>query len=340
MWCHFCEKNNHNTADCRAIAKAKQRKNGHSETKTVPGKKSLAFLFEEINSLKKQLNTKTPNSKKRKTESLLSTEINLTTTSDEDEEYFPFFSSLTRMKSNKLAKTSHPTSELVVSLNINNEEQLLRALADTGASSSIILEGYTSKNLIQRDKTNQTTWSTMGGQFTTDKTGLVTFSLPEFNLKKQVSWRFHVDDRSKSSSTYDMIIGRDLLGELGIILNFNDHTVTWDTDTIPMKDRGTLNTQDALLEVYLASNEPKSLVDEFSRSTKILDAEYKPAVLKEVTQMCTNLNTEEQHQLLKLLQKYDHLFDGTLGEFNMDPISLHLIDKGVKLVHACPFLEQ
>jgi hypothetical protein len=37
---------------------------------------------------------------------------------------------------------------------------------------------------------------------------LVTFSLPEFNLKKQI-----------------------------IIMNFNDHTVTWDTDTIPMKER-------------------------------------------------------------------------------------------------------
>jgi hypothetical protein len=59
---------------------------------------------------------------------------------------------------------------------------------------------------------------------------LVTFSLPEFNLKKQISWEFHVDDRSESSSTYDMIMGRYLLGELGIIMNFNDHTVTWDTD--------------------------------------------------------------------------------------------------------------
>jgi hypothetical protein len=69
----------------------------------------------------------------------------------------------------------------------------------------------------------------------------VTFSLPEFNLKKQISssWAFHVDDRSESSSTYDMIMGRDLLGELGIIMNFNDHMVTWDTDTIPMKDRDT-----------------------------------------------------------------------------------------------------
>jgi hypothetical protein len=48
-----------------------------------------------------------------------------------------------------------------------------------------------------------------------------------------------VDDRSESSSTYDMIIGRDLLGESGIIMNFNDHTVTWDTETIPIKDRDT-----------------------------------------------------------------------------------------------------
>jgi hypothetical protein len=255
------------------FVKAKQFKNGHSEPKTVPGKKSLAFLFEEINSLKKQSNTnKNPPSKKRKVESVLATEINLTTSSDKDEEYFPFLPSYCRNKSTKLAKTSHPTTEFVVNLQINNEEHLISALADTGAISSSILEAYTSKNLIKSDKSNQTTWSTMGGQFTTDKTGLVTFSLPEFNLKKQISWKFHVDDRSKASNTYDMIMGRDLLGKLGIILNFNDHTVTWDTDTIPMKDRGTLNTQDALLEVYLASNEPQSLVNEFSRSTKILDA--------------------------------------------------------------------
>jgi hypothetical protein len=80
---------------------------------------------------------------------------------------------------------------------------------------------------------------------------LVTFSLPEFNIKKQMSsfWVFHIDDRSESSSTYDMIMGRDLLGELGIIMTFNDHTVTWYTDTIPIKDRGTLSSVEALIEI-------------------------------------------------------------------------------------------
>ena len=338
QWCHYCDKNNHNTADCQAIAKAKQQKKVHFEAKAVPGKKSLAFLFEEINAIKRQLKpAKIAASKKRKVESLLSTEINLTTSSDEDEEYFVTSPNFFRPSKPKLAKTSHPTSELVVSLTVNQEEHLLRALADTGASSSIILEAYTSRHLIKNDDENKTTWSTMGGQFTTDKSGLVTFSLPEFNLRKQISWVFHVDDRSESSSTSDMIIGRDLLGELGIILNFNDKTVTWDTDTIPMKDRGTLATQESLIEVYLSANEPQTLVDEFSRSTKILDAEYKPAILDEVIKMCENLNQEEQHQLLQILQKYEHLFDGTLGEFNMEPISLHLMDKGCKPVHARPY---
>jgi hypothetical protein len=53
----------------------------------------------------------------------------------------------------------------------------------------------------------------MGGKFTTTKTGFVTFSLPEFNLKKQMcsSWAFHVDDRSESSRIFDMIIGNGLI---------------------------------------------------------------------------------------------------------------------------------
>jgi hypothetical protein len=93
MWCHYCDKNNHNTADCRAIAKFKQLQKACFEAKAEPGKKSLAFLFEEINALKRKLKPeKNANSKKMKGESILSTEINayLTTSSDEGEthEYF------------------------------------------------------------------------------------------------------------------------------------------------------------------------------------------------------------------------------------------------------------
>jgi hypothetical protein len=96
---------------------------------------------------------KTVNSKKRKAESILSTEINLTTSSDEGEkrEYLFTSSKLFRSSKSKLIKSSHPTTELVVSLIVNNEEHLLRALADTGARISVILEVYTSAQFIKTD---------------------------------------------------------------------------------------------------------------------------------------------------------------------------------------------
>jgi hypothetical protein len=71
IWCHYCDKNNHNTADCRAISKFKQQEKNKAyfEAKARPGKKSLALLFEKINILKWQLKPeKTASSKKRKVE--------------------------------------------------------------------------------------------------------------------------------------------------------------------------------------------------------------------------------------------------------------------------------
>jgi hypothetical protein len=38
MWYHYCDKNNHNTADFRAIAKFKQQKKALFEVKARSGK--------------------------------------------------------------------------------------------------------------------------------------------------------------------------------------------------------------------------------------------------------------------------------------------------------------
>jgi hypothetical protein len=67
MWWHYCDKNNHNTADCSAIAKFKQQKKACFEAKAGPGKKPLAFLLEEINALKRQLKPEKTTSSKKST---------------------------------------------------------------------------------------------------------------------------------------------------------------------------------------------------------------------------------------------------------------------------------
>jgi hypothetical protein len=120
-----------------------------------------------------------------------------------------------------------------------------------------------------------------------------------------------------------LAINRDLLGKL----------VTWDTDTIPMKNRDicTLSSLEALIEVYIIANEPQTVRCEYSQATKILDAEYS---LDYFIKTCDNLHVEEQHQFKILLHKYEHLFDEILGEFNMEPISLHLMDPNCKPDHS------
>jgi hypothetical protein len=44
MWCHYCDKNNHITADCRIIAKFKKQKKARCEAKARPGNNSKLFL--------------------------------------------------------------------------------------------------------------------------------------------------------------------------------------------------------------------------------------------------------------------------------------------------------
>jgi hypothetical protein len=63
-----------------------------------------------------------------------------------------------------------------------------------------------------------------------------------------------------------MIMGQDILGELGIIMKFNDLTVIWDTETIRMKDRDTctLSSLEAMVEVYISVNNAQTLRDEYS----------------------------------------------------------------------------
>ena len=48
------------------------------------------------------------------------------------------------------------------------------------------------------------------------------------------------------------------------------------------------------------------------RIQNITESKYTPADLKKIVQECTQLSTDEQRQLQKLLRKFENLFDGTI----------------------------
>ena len=63
---------------------------------------------------------------------------------------------------------------------------------------------------------------------------------------------------------------------------------------------------------------------EAKRIQNILDAKYCKAELAKIAQECDQLDKEDQQKLLKLLQKYEHLFDGTVGTWNTNQWTLSL----------------
>ena len=69
---------------------------------------------------------------------------------------------------------------------------------------------------------------------------------------------------------------------------------------------------------------------------QILDAKYEKVDLRAITENCTHLSDPEKHSLLELLQKFEELFDGTLGDWDCELIYLQL-KEGSKPYHGWPF---
>jgi glutamyl/glutaminyl-tRNA synthetase len=143
-----------------------------------------------------------------------------------------------------------------------------------------------------------------------------------------------VDETDTLSSRYDMIIGRDLLEELGINFLFKEHLMEWDNASTPMLDPAVFNTDqiDDLEQEFFYIHDP--ITTEAERIQAILDAKYCKADLEQIVQECKQLDKEEQQKLLALLQKYEALFDGTVGTWNTEPVDILLKDPNCTPYHA------
>ena len=111
-----------------------------------------------------------------------------------------------------------------------------------------------------------------------------------------------------------MIIGRDVLTDLGIDIKFSTNSIEWEDSEIPMKDAGAPLTE----SYYIGDGD---IADEaLERIKGILDAKYEHADLEEVAGQAEHLTPEERRKLLELLTKYEDLFDGTLGHWTSEKV--------------------
>src|SRR5210317_268507 len=86
------------------------------------------------------------------------------------------------------------------------KKETIRALLDSGASTTLMLTKYAKKLRVKSNK--HTVWSTPAGEFSTSAKTRVQMILPELHDNRLIEWKVHL---SESLGNYYMIIGRDLL---------------------------------------------------------------------------------------------------------------------------------
>ena len=133
---------------------------------------------------------------------------------------------------------------------------------------------------------------------------------------------------------YDLIIGVKTMTKHGVILIFFTKELVIDKISQPMKPLESLMDAKVLNDFHRDHLEPISTREETKHTIEILDAKYEQANLAEVLEENrSHLSSLQRNMMLKLLTKYKELLDGTLSDFNTNPVSFKL-KKDEKTYHG------
>ncbi len=137
----------------------------------------------------------------------------------------------------------------------------------------------------------------------------------------------------------DLIIGKQTLHDIGAVLDFKEKTITIDEILLPMRNINNLQLNPSISLKLNSSfaQEPTSTRSATKHVVGILDAKYDKADLPSIVKnSCVHLSTPHHNLLLPLLLKFKELFDGTLGDWKLPPVSIEL-KEGAKPYHGRPY---
>jgi hypothetical protein len=93
----------------------------------------------------------------------------------------------------------------------------------------------------------------------------------------------------------------------------------------------------ALRENTCFAQEPISTCSATKHMVKFFDAKYEKADLSAIIgENCSHLTASDSEKLLSMLLKFELLFDGTLGDWKLLPVSFEL-KEGMKPYHGRPY---
>jgi hypothetical protein len=186
-------------------------------------------------------------------------------------------------------------------------------------------------------------WGTSNGTFVTDRVGDIEIFFVEYLASKKVHLQPDIVEYSPGDQPpmYDLIIGKQTMHNLGVKLDFQERTITIDKILLPMRNIANLQLKPritrALRENTCFAQEPIGTRSKTKRMVEILDTKYEKAdLLAIIRENYSHLTASDREKLLSVLLKFKVVFNGTLGDWKLPPVSFEL-KEGMKPYHGRPY---
>jgi hypothetical protein len=152
-----------------------------------------------------------------------------------------------------------------------NKQKEIRILFNSGATSSFLSERLATKLRVKN--TAASVWKTGNGSIETYRKTKTHFVLPKLYNNRITEHTFQL---LPNPIGYDMIVGTDLMADLGIKLNFQDSSIEWDEAPMPFKDK------DAKIKTDLYIDDRRAVHESTTRMKQLLDATYAKVELHQI----------------------------------------------------------
>ncbi len=186
-------------------------------------------------------------------------------------------------------------------------------------------------------------WGTSNNTFITDKVGDIEIFFVEYSASKKGHLQPDIVEYNPGvqAPMYDLIIGKQTMHNLGVVLNFKEKTIQLDKILLPMRNIANLQLKPSITRVLRQNTcfaqEPISTHSATKGVVEVLDTKYEkadlPAIIRE---NCSHLEASDREKLLSVLLILELLFDGTLGDWTLPPVTFKL-KEGIKPYHSRPY---
>lgn len=210
--------------------------------------------------------------------------------------------------------------------------RLLRALLDSGSSHTLIHQRVLGESTEPTISNYPRTAIGPGGEFDSSKTVSISgLRLPEFSNSRSLA---HVQATvfNAKACRYDIVIGRDVLSQTGILLDFVQSKAIWHDRSIEFKSPSYF--QDALIADIIEDEEQDADFEIFS--TEIKKRKYEEVTPEAVIREQHHLDSKQKEIFLIVLNKHTVLFDGKLGRYPHRKISIEL-EASTKPIYLKPY---